>query len=80
MFFSTWPAPRHRRYATDIANIDGFRVHDKPCGRCSHERAGVKCGNKASRAKREGDRLLMLCTAHYNQRAKETGAVGHLHG
>ena len=67
-----------RRYPTDISNIDGYRVHDNPCGRCAG-REGVRCGNKASRAVRGADGLLMFCTAHFRQRAQEAGVLmGHL--
>ena len=62
------------RYPADISNIDGYKVHDNPCGRCAG-REGVKCGNKASRVVRGADGLLLFCTAHFKQRAQETGVL-----
>ena len=62
------------RYPADISNIDGYKVHDNPCGRCAG-REGVRCGNKASRVVRGEDGLLLFCTAHFRQRAQETGVL-----
>ena len=62
------------RYPADISNIDGYKVHDNPCGRCAG-REGVRCGNKASRVVRGADGLLLFCTAHFRQRAQETGVL-----
>ena len=38
-------------------------------------REGVKCGNKASRVVRGEDGLMLFCTAHFRQRAQETGVL-----
>lgn len=63
-----------KMYPTETVNIDGYRVHDNPCGRCVG-REGLRCGNKASRSVRDGDQMLLLCNAHFRQRQTETGVV-----